>query len=173
MECPITYSFYPHMGPVHSVAFSPLLRNLFASCAADGIIRVHSSLQAAPLLLLEPSVLSIYCVAWSPMKPLVLAAGGSGGLVFLYDLTVDPSNPVQTMRASPRVARAGGAGGEGWEVESEEREAGSNVNALLFQESGSLLAAGCWSGETHVWRLRNELCEQVPEDGEAAKKLLG
>ena len=47
--CPITRSFPPHAGPVLGVSASPLVRNLFASCGADGTVRVQSTAHGAPV----------------------------------------------------------------------------------------------------------------------------
>lgn len=42
---PIDFSFHSHVGPVHSLEFSPFHRNLFLSCGSDGSARIYSLLQ--------------------------------------------------------------------------------------------------------------------------------
>lgn len=100
LECPIYASYTPHYGPVHSVHFSPLQREVFASCGADGTVRIHNAQVASPLRVLEPSLSYSYALAWSPSKPLVLAVGTGDGLVLVYNFAVDATKvrpPLQAL----------------------------------------------------------------------------
>jgi len=142
MKCPIAFSYAPHFGPVHDVAFSRLQRNVFASCGADGTIRIHNLQQATAHVSLEPSLSYAYSIAWSPSKPLVLAVGSGAGKVFLYNLAVDKVRPVETLQLTE----------------------GSNVGALSFSTDGSMIAAGDWSGISGVWTLSKDLSRSSPSD---------
>lgn len=53
--------FEPHAGPVLSVDASPFHRNVFASAGADGVLKISSTLQARPILSLDPNAgISLY-----------------------------------------------------------------------------------------------------------------
>ena len=142
MKSPITFSYAPHFGPVHAVAFSRLQRNVFASCGADGTIRIHNAQQQASHLSLEPSLSYAYSLAWSPSKPLVLAVGSGAGKIFVYNLAVDKVKPVETLQLT----------------------AGSNVGAVAFSTDGERLAAGDWTGVSCVWSLNKGLSRSSPSD---------
>lgn len=149
LECPITYSYVPHGGAVHGLSCSSLMRNVFASCGADGIIRVHNSLQASERIALEPSSSHIYSVAWSPAKTLVMAAGGGDGWVYLYDLAVNKTTPVNRLEMPNRRP----------------------VASLAFGPQGDVLAAGDWVGSVRVWKLDKKLTEAHVRDQEAAASM--
>lgn len=142
MRCPITFSYAPHFGPVHAVAFSRLQRNVFASCGADGTIRIHNAQQVASHLSLEPSLCYAYSLAWSPTKPLVLAVGSGAGYIFVYNLALDRVKPLETLQLTE----------------------GSNVGAIAFSSDGEMLAAGDWAGASGVWGLSKDLCRSSPSD---------
>lgn len=48
---------------------------LAAAAGGDGTLRLVDVLRAAPLLVLEPSAQGLLTAAWSPSRPLVVAAG--------------------------------------------------------------------------------------------------
>jgi len=141
-KCPINYSYSPHYGPVHGVAYSKLLRHVFASCGADGTIRIHNANQQTAHLTLEPTLSYTFSIAWSPSKPLVLAVGSGAGRILIYNLATDAAKPVETLYLT----------------------AGSNVGALAFSHDGASLAAGDWAGVSSVWTLSKGLSEPSPSD---------
>ncbi|NWR79249.1 WDR34 protein, partial [Centropus unirufus] len=78
LRAPAELVFSPHAGPVYSVSCSPF-HNLFLSCGTDGQVHLHSMLQAEPLLSLQLSNRYLFCVRWSPVRPLLFAAAAGEG----------------------------------------------------------------------------------------------
>ncbi|KAI6075966.1 WD repeat-containing protein 34 [Aix galericulata] len=60
LRAPAELAFSPHGGPV----------NLFLSCGTDGQVQLNSMLQTQPLLSLQLSKKYLFCVRWSPVRPL-------------------------------------------------------------------------------------------------------
>ena len=89
--------YTPHVGPVRGVACSPFHHNVFATCGADGALRLYSALQPRPLLMLEPADAGLTTVAWSAVRPAVLAAGTSDGCVAVYDLASSRQRPARVL----------------------------------------------------------------------------
>ncbi|XP_031987010.1 WD repeat-containing protein 34 isoform X2 [Corvus moneduloides] len=79
LRAPAELAFSPHAGPVYSVSCSPFHRNLFLSCGTDGQVHFHSMLQTQPLFALQLAKKYLFCVCWSPVRPLVFAAASGEG----------------------------------------------------------------------------------------------
>lgn len=47
---PVTLTFSPHKGPVHSVHLSPYHRHIFVSCGMDSSLRVYSLIQVRNII---------------------------------------------------------------------------------------------------------------------------
>ena len=71
---------------MHGIATSPFNGQLFATCGADGSLRVYSAQQTAHILSLQPSAGALFACQWSPFRPLLAAAATSNGQIVLYDL---------------------------------------------------------------------------------------
>ncbi|NXQ87818.1 WDR34 protein, partial [Nyctibius grandis] len=165
LRAPAELAFSPHGGPVYSVSCSPFHRqvlgadtsaawNLFLSCGTDGQVHLHSMLQTQPLLALQLSQKYLFCVRWSPVRPLVFAAAsGEGkchhrfwfaGAVHLFDFEKSAQKPAVSMQQA--------AGGR-------------PVYCLEFNiKQTRLLAAGDAAGTVKVWQLSSDFTEQGPRE---------
>ena len=113
----IKFAFQPHHGPVYGCGCSPFHRNLFLTASTDMSARLYtlldvstipsflpplipipwppcfslsspSPMQSSPLLCVEPGCGYLFCLQWSPTRPLVFALGSADGQVIIYDLKV-------------------------------------------------------------------------------------
>ncbi|NXJ88493.1 WDR34 protein, partial [Corythaixoides concolor] len=164
LRAPAELAFSRHGGPVYSVSCSPFHRqvlcvdtgaaNLFLSCGTDGQVHLHSMLQTQPLVSLQLSKKYLFCVRWSPVRPLVFAAAsGEGncnkcfcvtGDVHLIDFEKSPQKPALSLKQ---------AAGE------------CPVYCLEFNiKQTRLLAAGDATGTVKVWQLSSDFTEQGPRE---------
>ncbi|KFP58419.1 WD repeat-containing protein 34, partial [Cariama cristata] len=157
LRAPVELAFSPHGGPVYSVSCSPFHRqvlNLFLSCGTDGQVHLHSMLQTQPLISLQLSKKYLFCVRWSPVRPLVFAAAsGEGncnkcfcfiGDVHLFDFEKSSRKPTVSIKQA-----------------SGERP----VYCLEFNiKQTQLLAAGDATGTVKVWQLSSDFTEQGPRE---------
>ncbi|KAK7895786.1 hypothetical protein WMY93_021111 [Mugilogobius chulae] len=97
LRAPTVFSFRKHSGPIHSIHCSPFHRNLFVIGGTDGLVHVHSLLQANPVLSLRVCDSYIFQVQWSPSRPLVFAAATSQGEVQIFDLGHGSQRPAATI----------------------------------------------------------------------------
>ncbi|NXH12075.1 WDR34 protein, partial [Bucco capensis] len=145
LRAPAELAFSPHGGPVYSVSCSPFHRqNLFLSCGTDGQVHLHSMLQTQALLSLQVSQQYLFCVRWSPVRPLVFAAASGEGEVHLFDLEKSLQKPAATIR----------------QVLGD-----CPVYCLEFNtKQTQLLAAGDAAGTVKVWQLSSDFTEQGPRE---------
>ncbi|NXF60220.1 WDR34 protein, partial [Ciccaba nigrolineata] len=168
LRAPAELAFSPHSGPIYSVSCSPFHRrvlgigsgaarwtqNLFLSCGTDGQVHLHSMLQTQPIVSLQLSKKYLFCVRWSPVRPLVFAAAsGEGncnkcfwftGDVHLFDFEKSSHKPALSLKQ---------AAGE------------RPVYCLEFNVKQSrLLAAGDATGAVRVWQLSSDFTEQGPRE---------
>ncbi|XP_010164767.1 WD repeat-containing protein 34, partial [Antrostomus carolinensis] len=144
LRAPAELAFSPHGGPVYSVSCSPFHRNLFLSCGTDGQVHLHSMLQTQPLICLQLSKKYLFCVRWSPVRPLVFAAASGEGAVHLFDLEKSSQKPALSLQQ---------AAGE------------CPVHCLEFNvKQTRLLAAGDATGTVRVWQLSSDFTEQGPRE---------
>ncbi|KAM8796648.1 cytoplasmic dynein 2 intermediate chain 2 [Eudromia elegans] len=144
LRAPAELAFSPHGGPVYSVSCSPFHRNLFLSCGTDGHVHLHSMLQAQPLVSVQLSKNYLFCVRWSPVRPLVFAAASGEGEVQLFDFEKSAQKAALSIKQAP---------GE------------SPVYCLEFNiKQPQLLAAGDATGAVHVWQLSSDFTEQGPRE---------
>ncbi|NWZ15261.1 WDR34 protein, partial [Agelaius phoeniceus] len=154
LRAPAELAFSPHAGPVYSVSCSPFhrqscfslplsLRNLFLSCGTDGQVHLHSMLQTQPLFALQLSKKYLFCVRWSPVRPLVFAAASGEG-VHLFDLGRSMQKPTVSLKQSVSDCP---------------------VYCLEFNTKHTrLLAAGDAAGTVKVWQLSSDFTEQGPRE---------
>nr|XP_015798833.2 WD repeat-containing protein 34 [Nothobranchius furzeri] len=143
-RAPAVFSFRTTSGPVHSIHCSPFHRNLFVSAGTDGLARIHSLLQADPLLSVQVSDSYVFQVAWSPWRPLVLAAATGRGKVQIFDLARRSLRPAATMAT----------GGPD-----------STATCLAFNhQNPRLVAAGNSDGSVSIWQLSSDLTDQNPTE---------
>lgn len=110
---PVAFSYAPHAGAVLALAASPFHRNLFASAGLDGRVCLYSALSATPLLVLQPSssthVSAVAGLAWSKVRPMVVAATSGDGHVYVYDLYASTGRPAVVLRSDGSIASATGS----------------------------------------------------------------
>ncbi|XP_056289084.1 WD repeat-containing protein 34 [Pseudoliparis swirei] len=151
LRAPVVFLFRPRSGPVHSIHCSPFHRNLFVSTGADGLLHLHSLLQAEPLTSIRLSDRYGFQVQWSPSRPLVLAAATGQGEVQVFDLGRGSQRPVATLEMGGANMEMGGAN--------------QAATCLAFNpQNHRLLAAGRTDGTVCVWQLSHELTEQNPRE---------
>ncbi|XP_037548354.1 WD repeat-containing protein 34 [Nematolebias whitei] len=144
LKAPAVFSFRPSSGPVHSIHCSPFHRNLFVSAGTEGLVHVHSLLQADPVLSVRVSDSYLFQAQWSPSRPLVFAATTGHGPVHIFDLA-RPS-----LRAAATI---------------EDSEADCATTCLAFNHHNPwLLAAGRSDGSVGVWRLSSDLVDLGPTE---------
>ncbi|KAM6316213.1 cytoplasmic dynein 2 intermediate chain 2 [Podargus strigoides] len=150
LRAPAELAFSPHAGPVYSVSCSPFHRNLFLSCGTDGQVHLHSLLQTQPLVSLQLSKKYLFCVRWSPVRPLVFAAAsGEGNVCFTGDVHLFDFEK-SSQRPAVSIKQAAG-----------ERP----VYCLEFNtKQKQLLAAGDATGTVRVWQLSSDFTEQGPRE---------
>ncbi|XP_070845737.1 cytoplasmic dynein 2 intermediate chain 2 [Chaetodon trifascialis] len=150
-RAPAVFSFRLQSGPIHSIHCSPFHRNLFVSAGTDGLVHLHSLLQANPLLSLRVSDSYVFEVQWSPTRPLVFAAATGQGEVQIFDLG----------RRSPRPAATIEQGG-----------AGQAATCLAFNyHNPHLLAVGRTDGTVSIWQLSADLTEQNPRESSQLEQI--
>ncbi|XP_075295181.1 cytoplasmic dynein 2 intermediate chain 2 isoform X1 [Opisthocomus hoazin] len=144
LRAPAELAFSPHAGPVYAVSCSPFHRNLFLSCGTDGQVHLHSMLQTQPLVSLQLSKKYLFCVRWSPVRPLVFAAASGEGDVHLFDFEKSSQKPTLSIQQTT---------GE------------HPVYCLEFSvKQTRLLAAGDATGTVKVWQLSSDFTEQGPRE---------
>lgn len=151
LRAPAVFSFRPRSGPVHSIHCSPFHRNLFVSGSTDGLVHLHSLLQASPLLSLRVSDSYIFQVQWSPTRPLVFAAATGKGEVQMFDLSH------RSLRAAATI---------------EQGDADQAATCLAFNcQKPHLLAVGKTDGTVNIWQLSADLMEQSPREISQLEKI--
>ncbi|NXP26086.1 WDR34 protein, partial [Scytalopus superciliaris] len=155
LRAPAELAFSPHAGPVYSVSCSPFHRqNLFLSCGTDGQVHLHSMLQTQPLFALQLSQKYLFCVRWSPVRPLVFAAASGEGK--LHSMSVSPGEVLLLDLA--RSARKPAAS-------LKQALSHCPVYCLEFNSKQTqLLAAGDAAGTVKVWQLSSDFTEQGPRE---------
>ncbi|NWS94166.1 WDR34 protein, partial [Mionectes macconnelli] len=158
LRAPVELAFSPHAGPVYSVSCSPFHRqhcfllppsprNLFLSCGTDGQVHLHSMLQTQPLFALQVSQKYLFCVRWSPVRPLVFAAASGEGKylqLLLFDLARSTRKPTVSLKQALSHCP---------------------VYCLEFNSKQTqLLAAGDAAGTVQVWQLSSDFTEQGPRE---------
>ncbi|NXM08992.1 WDR34 protein, partial [Tyrannus savana] len=166
LRAPVEFAFSPHAGPVYSVSCSPFHRqvlpikrcfllppsprNLFLSCGTDGQVHLHSMLQPQPLFAVQVSQKYLFCVCWSPVRPLVFAAASGEGNVcvagelLLFDLARSTQQPTVSLKQALSHCP---------------------VYCLEFNSKQTqLLAAGDAAGTVKVWQLSSDFTEQGPRE---------
>eukprot|EP00892_Ulva_mutabilis_P004994 jgi/Ulvmu1/2867/UM146_0009.1 len=89
----------PHVGEVSAVCYIPGLEHLFITAGMDGRVRLWNS-EAQEMAMLEPFCSGSTCLSVCPHKPSIFAVASETGTFSLYDLSIDPSLPVQTNTVS-------------------------------------------------------------------------
>ncbi|KAI9345816.1 WD40-repeat-containing domain protein [Zopfochytrium polystomum] len=151
---PIQAGHTSHSSTVTGLSFCPAHRNLFLSCGADGVLRLHHKLKAKSLSTWEPSAkgTGLFSVDWSQHKPTVFAvAAGDGYCTYTTSRDAD-QRPHQ--RSALRNKRA----------------------ATLFLFHLTWLDQTLWQpatpeGNLKVWRLCTSLFECDGKEGKVLEAL--
>lgn len=108
-----------HGAGVTGVAYSPLARGLLATSSLDKTVKLWdaSAMTAAgaPTCLAskDMAIGQVFSVAFMPQSAYLLGAGGSKGMVALWDVSVDAGNVTAAGAAAPPAAAAAADGGAG------------------------------------------------------------
>ncbi|NWR55263.1 WDR34 protein, partial [Bucorvus abyssinicus] len=168
LRAPAELAFAPHGGPVYSVSCSPFHRqvlrvnagaawgtqNLFLSCGTDGQVHLHSLLQTQPLISLQLSKKYLFCVRWSPVRPLVFAAASGEGNCHKHSCSVGDMHLLDFEKSSQKPA-----------LSIKQDAGGGPVYCLEFNtKQTQLLAAGDATGTVKVWQLSSDFTEQGPRE---------
>eukprot|EP00727_Mastigamoeba_balamuthi_P004606 m51a1_g14143 hypothetical protein (699) ;mRNA; f:7085-9740 len=149
----VLFNYEAHAGPVLGVAQAPMHRNVFATCGADGAVRLYNALQARAMLTLVPSDSSVpLCCEWSPTRASVFGVGCGDGRVYMYDLAADGGHAraAAVLRAST---------------------ADAPVCALAFNRAApEYVATADTEGCVRVWLLSSFLSEATARDADAIAK---
>ena len=163
----------PHTGPVTGLSFSPFSRNLFLSCGGDGTVRLFHLLEPKALGCWEPEPTSlspreeeeafspVTAVSFSPTRPLVFAAAGGQGFLFLFDLAEDEGRPVAVLAVPPlshagdgAAAAAAATSNAGKAARRGNKGGAAGLTSVAFnRKQRGLVAAADAAGRVHVWRL--------------------
>lgn len=90
-------AFDAHVGPVYGLDCSPFNHNVFASCSADGQVRVSNMLQSQPVITIDVGNNYLFDVKWSKVRPMVFAVASADGSLYIYDLNENIGSPVCTL----------------------------------------------------------------------------
>jgi len=149
---PVTFTYQPHHGPVHSVDCSGFHRNAFLSAGMDQSIRIYNMLQTAPVLTIEPDDGYLYSAKWSPVRASVLACVTEKGHLLLYDLRQGQMVPELKVEASPNKVP---------------------VYSLQFNpHQKKILATGDGEGYIRVFRLASSLTSMSGRDLEVLEEIV-
>jgi len=119
------WSIKAHTGAVTTLAQSPLARGMLATAGLDKTVRIWDTGAAAgadgarPVLVAakEMTIGQIFTLSFFPQSPFMLAAGGSKGMLALWDVMADGGEvagapPLSPAAAAAAAAAAAGAGGD-------------------------------------------------------------
>ncbi|RUS81407.1 hypothetical protein EGW08_010845 [Elysia chlorotica] len=150
---PVSFTFNPHHGPVHSVDCSRFHRNAFLTAGMDQSIRIYNMLQAQPALTIEPGEGYLFSAQWSPVRPAVLAAVTEKGNLLLYDLRTGHMVPTHKLEASPNKVP---------------------VYSMQFNpQMKQILATGDGQGYIRVFRLSEAFTAMSGRDVEVLEEMMG
>ncbi|XP_059166900.1 cytoplasmic dynein 2 intermediate chain 2-like [Physella acuta] len=149
---PVTFSYSPHHGPVHSVDCSKFHRNAFLSAGMDQSLHLYNLLQNQPILTIEPGDGYLYSAKWSPTRPAVLAVISERGHLILYDLLHGQIVPAFKLQASPNMVP---------------------VYSLQFNlQQKQILATGDGEGYIRVFRLGETLTSMSSRENEVLEEIM-
>jgi len=149
---PVTLTYSPHHGPVHSVDCSVFHRNAFLSSGMDQCLRIYNMLQTQPVLTIEPDDGYLFSAKWSPVRPSVLGTVTERGHLLLYDLRDGQMIPSFKIEASSNKAP---------------------VYCLQFNhQQKKILATGDGQGYIKVFRLSSSLTTMSGRDLEILEGMI-
>lgn len=141
----------------------------------DGSVRLYHLLEQTPLRQWEPSpppdeaemdnpFAAISCVSFSHTRPSVFAVGSKDGYIYIYDLLVNLSGPLTTLRLPPIGINSGNL----QEANHSGKKMTGNrpcVTGLAFNTKQRDLLSVCdSSGRVLIWKLGWNLSNQQPNE---------
>jgi FOG: WD40 repeat len=147
----VSLKYESHDGPVSGICCNPFHRNLFVSSSYDGTVKLFNGLQKDAIIVLEPVLAcKVSCVAWSEVRPLLLAVGSENGSVYFYDFLQSNTNFVAEITNSRN----------------------SVVDLKFHKGIKDYLAIGFRNGEVRVYSLPDVFTVAHPDEGRRLRLLL-
>ena len=170
----VTAEYEPHRGAAHGVCAHPSEPGVFLSCGADGALKIYARRERRRAARLEPRAGALFCAAWSPARPALVACGTSGGTVVLYDLLEGLLGSDGSERANGDVAE--GAFGRGLASLAPTRELrgcrrGTPTQALAFNPALPGYLAAADGSAVRVWDLGARFAVPAKNEGAAIRRL--
>eukprot|EP00968_Pinguiococcus_pyrenoidosus_P009926 scaffold771_cov236-Pinguiococcus_pyrenoidosus.AAC.1 len=157
---PKSFELEPVPGLVTDVAASPTHRSLALVAASDGSLRLHSLLQARPLLDLNPDRGAVHSVAWSRMRPLVFAAGCDDGSCILFDLGTFHEGAEGQVLESPSTDAASAGHGPA-------------VSVAFNPKQRDFLAVAMKNGAVAIWQLPWRFANPLDNEDAMLRQIAG
>ena len=95
MYSPVKQTHDGHKGATHAVCVNPHDQRVFATCGGDGALRLYTRYASGGVVTATSAPGALFAAGWSPTRPALIACGGVGGRVCLYDLTATGGEDVQ------------------------------------------------------------------------------
>jgi len=165
MPSPVISEYERHSGATHCVAAHPSEDDLFASCGADGAIKVHHRKSRRTIASLHPKSGGVFCAAWSHSRPSVLAAGTSDGNVALYDVMEGEA----FRRRSARGLPFGDAFSAAPIAELRGCDRGTPTQAIAFNAALPEYLAAADGGGVRIWELGARFSEPRGDEARALR----
>lgn len=182
---PIKADFVQHAGMTSAVASSPFHRRLFVTCGSDSTVKVFNLLDRKPILQLEPTAVSLFSLCWSPVRPMVLAAGSGDGRVFFYDLAASKVHPIKVLHVHHLSLLSAGSSGLGsgdlGSATNNSKEGANHsktqarhkpVYSLEFNPKLHTYFATTYGDSIRIWELGPQLMESPPGELQQVESLV-
>lgn len=91
IKCAVGYgeqsldSYSGHTGPVYRLSISPFASQIFASCGADGTVRLWEESKSEAVVTWNIPSSHVVDISWSPIHPTLITAAASNGSVYLWN----------------------------------------------------------------------------------------
>ena len=170
----VTAEYEPHRGAAHGVCAHPSEPGVFLSCGADGALKIYARRERRRAARLEPRAGALFCAAWSPARPALVACGTSGGTVVLYDLLEGLLGSDGSERANGDVAEGAFGGGLASLAPTRELRGcrlGTPTQALAFNPALPEYLAAADGTAVRVWDLGARFAVPAPREGAAIRRL--
>ena len=158
---------------MNSIQFSPFHRNLFLTGGQDGTIRLYHVLEQYPIRQWEPTSSSVpgsstmiendsenpfipvSCICFSFIRPNVFAVGTKDGYIYIYDLIVNLSSPINVLKLPPLgVTDSNNTPQVGKGKLLNSNTINPIVTGLFFNVKQRDLLCGCdQTGRIFIWKL--------------------
>jgi WD40 repeat protein len=134
----VLFGYESHIGPTQALDYSPFYRKLFLSCGSDGCVKLFDSFATKPKLIFEPCGHPLTRVAWSPSISSVFACSSMEGQVYIFDLSLNSTVPVECILAN---------------------QEGLPITSMEWNHARNFMATGDANGIVKIFQLPNALSE--------------